>query len=134
MAENTRESSVTAHRVPDSDVADTRAPTHFLIPAVDIYETGEGLVVVADVPGVSREGLDIQVREGVLTINGKIQQIPRDGLTYGEFDLISYHREFRLGEKVDQGNISAKLERGVLTLTLPKVEESRPRQIEVKGV
>jgi HSP20 family protein len=110
---------------------ETHSRERYIMPPVDIYETENGLVVVADLPGVCKDGLEIGVEKDVLTIRG----VSRDGLPgnviYGEFELPSYFRQFELSDKVDQGRITAELKHGVLTLSLPRAEEAQPKKIEV---
>jgi HSP20 family protein len=110
----------------------THSRERALTPPVDIYETQDGLVVLADLPGVSKEGLDVRVENDILTIRG----MSSDGLPgepiYREFELANYFRQFELSEKVDQTKITAELKHGVLTLKLPKAEEAKPKKIEVK--
>jgi len=104
-------------------------------PAVDIFENQSGITLLADMPGVRAEDLEIDLREGVLTISGRV--VPAEG--EGETDVLreyspgTYYRQFSLAETVDQSNIEAKLAHGVLTLELPKAEAAKPRQIPVKA-
>jgi HSP20 family protein len=110
----------------------TRPREHYIIPPVDIYETPDGLVVLADVPGVAKEALEVRVDHNVLTIRGQAHHGIPGEVIYREYDLINFFRQFELSEKVDQSHITADLKRGVLTLHLPKAEEATPRQIEVR--
>lgn len=109
----------------------TREESRFLTPPVDIYETPDGLIVVADLPGVEKENLQIRIENGILTIKAH----PADGLPgsaiYNEFSLLDYFRQFELPAEVDQEKIAANLKNGVLTLHLPKAEAAKPRQISV---
>lgn len=109
-----------------------QGPARYVTPPVDIYETENGLVVVADLPGVSKEGLDVGVEDDILTIRG----VSRDSLpgkpVYREFALGDYFRQFELSDKVDRAKITAELKHGVLTLTLPKAEAAKPKKIDVK--
>ncbi len=133
MAEKTVERvNVPAER--GSRAPATREPERYLTPAVDIYETDDALVVVADMPGVGKEDVDVRLEDDVLSIMGKVSHPQRANPTYEEYGLLNYHREFRLDEEVDRENIKAELKQGVLTLTLPKKEAAKPRQIEVKVV
>jgi HSP20 family molecular chaperone IbpA len=109
----------------------TRNHERYVTPPVDIYETKEGLVVLADLPGVSREALDIRVDNNVLTMRGHARHTVTGDSTYREYELVNFFRQFELNEKVDQQRISADLKCGVLTLHLPKAEEAKPRQIEI---
>jgi HSP20 family protein len=106
----------------------------YFTPHVDIYETDDAIEVVADMPGVSTGDLDIDLREGVLTITGTVKS-PYDGMSpiYREYDVGGFARRFQVGEAIDQAKITANLECGVLTLTLPKAEKLKPRKITVSG-
>jgi len=110
----------------------TRNHERYVAPPVDIYETRDGLVVLADLPGVAKDALDVRVDNNVLTIRGHARHMVAGEMTYREYELVNFFRQFELSDKVDQQRISADLKCGVLTLTLPKAEEAKPRQIEVR--
>jgi len=110
----------------------TRAQERYVLPVVDIYETPDSLVLMADLPGVSKEDLDVRVDNDVLTIQGKSSHTAPGEATYREYELVNFFRQFELSERVDQEKIAAELKHGVLTLHLPKTERARPRQIEVR--
>lgn len=110
----------------------TRAEDRYVAPAVDIYETPEELVLVADLPGVGKDELDVRVEEDVLTIRGTTKHAAPGEVLWQEFELPNYFRQFELSEVIDQEKISADFKNGVLTLHLPKSQKARPRQIEVK--
>lgn len=111
---------------------ETRSQEQYITPPVDIYETAEGLVVTADLPGVGKEALDVRVENHLLTIRGKTAHIGSGDPVYREYGLVNFFRQFELNERVDTSKISAELKHGVLTLTLPKAEEAKPRKIEVR--
>lgn len=105
------------------------------LPDVDIYETQNALVVVADIPGASSENVDIDLRDDTLTIKATVEtygQDERPVLT--EYEIGDYYRQFTLGRSIDQSRIEASIKDGVLTLILPKVEKAKPRKIAVKAV
>jgi HSP20 family protein len=110
----------------------TRSQERYVTPPVDIYETAGGLVVKADLPGVEKESLDLQVENNLLTIRAKPTHTAAGEPVYREYELVNFFRQFELNEKVDQSKISAELKHGVLTLKLPKAEEAKPRKIEVR--
>jgi HSP20 family molecular chaperone IbpA len=110
----------------------TRTRERYTTPPVDIYETPDGLVVMADLPGVDNERLDVRVDNHVLTIRGQARHGASGEPLYREYELVNYFRQFELSDRVDQARISADLRFGVLTLTLPKAEEAKPRQIPVR--
>ena len=109
----------------------TRQPERFAVPPVDIYETEDGLVVLADLPGVAKEGLSVQVEQGILTIEGRQQPGNSGDLLHREFSLAPFFRQFRIAEQIDTARIRAALKNGVLTLELPKAEAAKPRQIPI---
>jgi len=109
----------------------TRNREYFATPLVDIYETREGLTVLADLPGVTKEGLKVQVEDGILTIEGKASTAEREGLLIREFEPTNFFRQFELSDSVAQDKIIAELKHGVLVLSLPKAEAAKPREIQV---
>lgn len=102
-------------------------------PAVDIYESDTALILQADVPGVRKEDVEINLDQDVLTINGRVAIDDYEGLrpVYSEFNVGNFFRRFTLGETIDQEAITADMEEGVLTVTLPKKEKAQPRKITV---
>ena len=129
MAEHT----VAAPEVQQSTLAErTRHHERSVAPPVDIYEMRDGLVVLADLPGVAKEALDVRVDNNVLTIRGHARHVVPGEVTYREYELVNFFRQFELSDQVDQSRITADLKCGVLTLNLPKAEEAKPRQIEVR--
>jgi HSP20 family molecular chaperone IbpA len=109
-------------------------PGRFYVPYTDVYETEEALTLVMEMPGVDREAVEIELKEDVLRVEGKIDSSKYEGMepVYTEYNVGHYARSFALSDRVDQEHISAQLEDGVLTLTLPKVAEARPRRIALK--
>lgn len=127
------EKTVAAPEVQKANMTEsTRHQERYVAPPVDIYETRDGLVVLADLPGVAKEALDVRVDNNVLTIRGHARHGVPGEVTYREYELVNFFRQFELSDKVDQGQITADLKCGVLTLSLPKAEEAKPRQIEVR--
>jgi HSP20 family protein len=109
-------------------------PGRVFIPAVDIYETPEALVLTADMPGVSSDKVTLDLKENLLTIYGQVSPPPeQETLLAQEYAVGDYYREFQVGELVDTAKIEATVKDGVLTLTLPKAEKAKPRRIEVKS-
>jgi len=103
-------------------------------PAVDIYETKDALVVLADMPGVDQSGVDIHLEENMLTIRGKVAEEAVDkDVVYSEYRTGDYYRSFTLSNLIDQNRIEAAIKDGVLKLTLAKAETAKPRQIAVKA-
>lgn len=111
---------------------ETRTPESFIRPAVDIFETDEGLTLMADMPGVHKEGLEIDIDKGILSLKGKVGEIGSGkNELYKEFILADYYRQFQLPDEVDPEKARAELKNGVLTLHLPKAEAAKPRRIEI---
>ena len=105
------------------------------MPRVDIFEDGEKIVVLADMPGVDDKSVDVTLEKDILTIHGTVTppQMPEGmSLMYGEYEIGDYRRAFTLSEEVDRENISAVVRNGVLRLTLPKSTQARTRKIAVK--
>jgi len=111
----------------------TRHHERSVAPPVDIYETRDSLVILADVPGMAKEALDVRVDNNVLTIRGHARHVVPGEVTYREYDLVTFFRQFALSDTVDQSHITAELKSGVLTLHVPKAQEAKPRQIEVQA-
>ena len=109
-------------------------PARVFLPTADIYETNDALNVVLEMPGVDKNSVDIRVEDGVLKIEGRLDFSKYQGLQplYTEYNVGHYSRSFRLSSKIDQNKIAAELNDGVLSLVLPKVEEAKPRTIQVK--
>jgi len=105
----------------------------FLRPAVDIYEDGQEITVKADLPGVSRDRLEVQVDGNNLVIEGQAAVDMPKGMEalYADVHATRFRRSFALSNGLDTGNISAEMKDGVLTLRLPKRVELQPRKIEV---
>jgi HSP20 family molecular chaperone IbpA len=110
-------------------------PGRFFVPSTDVYETADALTVVLEVPGVAREAVEVEVKEDVLRVEGRIDASKYQGLepVYTEYNVGHWTRSFALSDRVDSERIEARLEDGVLTLTLPKTAAARPRRIEVRG-
>jgi HSP20 family protein len=109
-------------------------PTRTYVPTTDIFETQDALNVVLEMPGVEKTNIDITVQEGVLNVEGRLDFSKYKSLhpLYTEYNVGHYARSFRLSSKIDDSKIAAELRDGVLTLTLPKVEEAKPRTIQVR--
>lgn len=106
----------------------------FVIPPVDVFEDDSGITLLADLPGVSRDRLGVRVDGENLLIEATAATVgPQDlQLIYGEAQIPSYRRQFTLSRELDASRIEANLKDGVLKLTIPKLEEAKPRRIEVQ--
>ena len=104
----------------------------YVAPEVNIFETGDGYVLEAEMPGVSKDGLEITVEGNEITITGRRSAEPVSGQPiFRERQTADFRRVFELDPAIDTGKISAKMEQGVLTLALPKSERMKPRKIAV---
>jgi HSP20 family protein len=109
-------------------------PARFYVPATDIFETSDALKIVMEVPGVPKDAVDVKVENDVLSIEARIETANYNGLepVYTEYPVGHFARSFTLPDQVDQHNITAQLEDGVLTLTLNKRPETKPRRIAIQ--
>jgi HSP20 family protein len=135
MADKERDSiQVSEKREVTADAEQTR-PGPVFSPAVDIFENPTEITVLADMPGVTAGSLRIDLRDRVLTLEGGVDSPVPEGqnsVVKEYADSGTFFRRFTLSDAIDQAKIEAKLTGGVLRLTLPKVEEAKPRQIRVK--
>jgi len=102
-------------------------------PYTDITENGESLIITMDMPGVKKENVDVRLEKNVLEIEGVMDFSPYENLkpVYTEYQVGNYVRRFTISNTIDQENIAASLDDGVLTLTLPKVPEAQPKKIPI---
>lgn len=105
------------------------------VPRADIYEVDEVITIVADMPGVDENTVDIALENNVLTINGYVGPVEMEGhsLAYTEYRVGDYQRAFSLSDQIDQDEIEAVVKDGVLRLRLPKITEARRRKIAIKA-
>lgn len=106
------------------------------VPRVDIYETDNDIVLLADMPGVNENSIDINLEKNVLSINGSVEPDEPDnyGLAYGEYEMGDYQRSFTLSNEIDQDKIEATVKNGVLRLCLPKAGPAQTKKIAIKAV
>ena len=117
------------HRA-QSEVAQRRA--EFVTPAVNIFETKDGYVVEAEMPGVTKDGLEVTLEGNEITIVGhRSPEAAAGQVLFSECANADFRRVFEMDPAIDSGRISAKMNQGVLTLTLPKSEQVKPRKIVV---
>ena len=107
----------------EGDTERIRAGLAF-VPRVDIYEDDEGIVLLADLPGVDASALDVTLEKNVLTINGYVEPLEMEDycLSYAEYRVGDYQRSFTLSDQIDHENIDARMKDGVLRLYLPKAQ------------
>ena len=104
------------------------------IPSVDIFENEGALTMMAEMPGVDQQGLQIDLKDNQISILGEVSELTgsQERILLKEFETGRFFRQFNLSEVIDQSKISAHLKNGILKLVLPKVEKAKPRRIEVK--
>lgn len=126
----------------DNGGATATAPTaeltrsgQYYRPGVDIVEDAHELRILADMPGVSAESVDIDFQDGALTILGRVPNRRGENVKYllEEYGIGDFYRVFQIGEAIDASKISAEYADGVLTVHLPKVEAVKPRKISVQA-
>ena len=115
--------------------AEQTTPGAVFTPEVDIFETEKAITLLADIPGVKPDKLNIDLRDNVLTITGDVDPAGKAGEedVIIEYDTGRFYRQFTLSEVIDQNKIDAKLADGVLRLNLPKVAKATPRKIAIKA-
>lgn len=113
---------------------ETTKPEKYFVPAVDIYETEEDVTVIAEMPGVTAAGVDVTLEDDVLTIRGMKEEEdqPQARVLLQEYEIGNYQRRFTVAETIDQNNIKASMNNGMLKVILPKAAPAKPRKIEVK--
>lgn len=106
-----------------------------VLPAVDVFEDGGGITLLADMPGVPREQLELKIEGDALLIEGGVQPLTPEGLeaVYAEVRVPRYRRSFTLSRELDTARIEANLKDGVLTLRIPKQAHAQPRRIAVSA-
>jgi HSP20 family molecular chaperone IbpA len=121
-------------QVAESDTERTRDRLAF-VPRADIYSTDDEIVVVADMPGVDENSVDITLENNVLTINGYVEPEQPEGksLAYAEYQVGDYERAFTLSDQIDRDGIEATVKDGILRLHLPKITEAKVKKIAIKA-
>ena len=124
---------VMAHQADDSTASSTER--YVFTPPIDIFETADGLVLRADLPGVSLESLELQIQDNRLTLFGRVETVlPEDAVPlHREFEVGDFLRSFILSDEVDYDRITARLSRGVLEVELPRAEQPEPRRSKVNA-
>lgn len=106
-----------------------------LMPPVDVIEDSSGITLYADLPGVSKDGIDLSVEGDTLSIEGKVAIPMPESMqaSYAEVNSARYRRVFTLSKELDPGKIAAEFTQGVLKLRIPKAEHAQPRRIEIRA-
>jgi HSP20 family protein len=102
-------------------------------PAVDIHENDEEILLFADMPGIQKEEISINIDNGKLTIVGEMKMEKSGAPGWEEFGDVEYRRSFSVPQTIDVAKVNAELKEGVLKLHLPKSEKAKPRQVEIKA-
>ena len=112
----------------------TRVNHHTFTPKVDIWETEAGYNLEVEMPEVEKEGVDVKLEKGVLSVLGRVQAENITGFekVYSEFEYGNYERQFQISEVIHETKVKASIKNGILQLELPKRESAKPKRIEVK--
>ncbi|MBN1579980.1 MAG: Hsp20/alpha crystallin family protein [Anaerolineae bacterium] len=137
MTEETKDLQVQEtekRQVVETDAERTRDRLAF-VPRADVFETADEIVVVADMPGVDENSVDITLENNVLTINGYVEPEQPQGLSlaYAEYQVGDYQRAFTLSNQIDRDGIEATVKDGVMRLHLPKITEAKVKKIAIKA-
>ncbi len=133
MAED-KELTVAEKREVDTSIHQELRSGNWFVPAADIYETPEEVVLVMDMPGVCYDCAHVNLVDDELVVTGHVThgEDQDDYVLYREYDVGHYHRHFGLPEVIDRTKINAVMSDGVLTVTMPKAEDVKPRRIPIK--
>ncbi len=143
MSSENRPIQVSVDRSSSDDGSAAATPPHEevsrpairLTPLIDIHEGPEGLILEADLPGATEEGLKIQLEDNVLSLHAQVVSPAPEGssILHEEYHLGDFQRSFILSDEVERDKITAEFKNGVLRLTLPKAERAKTRRIEIKS-
>ena len=126
---------LTTHKKQELTGNELTRPGRTYVPDVDIYETTDSLWLRADMPGVEEQSIEINVKDGVLSIEGQVEVKDYENLrpVYTEYNVGNYSRRFTLANTIDADRIRARMQNGVLELELPKAEQAKPRRIAISA-
>jgi len=129
------EQTLSTYKKPEQPQDEHTRPGRTYIPSVDICETPDSLLLRADMPGVDENSVEVNVANGVLSIEGWVSVKEYENLqpVYTEYNIGNYSRRFTLSNEIDTNRITAKMVNGVLELELPKAEKAKPRQITISA-
>ena len=132
MSETTAETKDVTSREPDE--ARKNEPERSLLPPVDIFEDADGITLIADIPGVNKERLNLKVEKDSLTVEGEAKIDLPEGLEalHADVRATRYRRSFTLSSELESDAIEASLKDGLLRIRIPKRAEVKPRRIEVR--
>jgi len=134
MIAEKEKSALKKQEVGNLDTVERTRSGKVFVPAVDIFETENEVIVLADMPGANEKSIEITLEQNVLTIQASVEDDTPEGfdLQYSEYDTGDYQRSFNLTDTINRDKIDAKYTNGVLKLILPKIEPVKPKKIEVK--
>lgn len=126
---------LTTHNKQEVTKDEQTRPGRTYVPQVDIYETTDSLWLWADMPGVDEQSIEVNVANGILSIEGQVSLKDYEDLApvYTEYNVGNYARRFTLSNEIDTEHIKARMTNGVLELELPKAERAKPRRITVSA-
>jgi HSP20 family molecular chaperone IbpA len=135
MAENVKIMEVEKEEITAAEDTERTRECRCFVPRADIYEVDDQIVIVADVPGVDEDSVEITLEKNVLTINAFVDPVEMEGfaLAFAEYEVGDYQRSFRLSDEIDREKIQATIKDGVLRLYLPKAAAAQARKISVKA-
>jgi HSP20 family molecular chaperone IbpA len=135
MAENVKTMEVEKEEITAAEDSERTRECSCFVPRADIYEVDDQIVIVADVPGVNENSVEITLEKNVLTINSYVEPVEMEGyaLAFAEYEVGDYQRSFRLSSEIDREKIQATIKDGVLRLYLPKAAAAQTRKISVKA-
>lgn len=105
------------------------------VPRVDIYETKDALFLIADMPGIDEQTVDVELEKNILTISGRVEngKVKDYRLVFSEYEVGDYERTFTLSDEIDRDKIKATVKQGVLRLELPKADKVKPKKIAISA-
>ena len=118
-------------KMPRKKAAESTNDRITISPVVDIFESKDEMVMLVDMPGVSKDDTQVNIDNGIITVSGEAKTPVGGDIRYWEFSPCRYHRAFELSPEVDQEKIEADYKNGVLTVHMPKIERAKPRQIKI---
>jgi len=132
MMENTKESQEqVTQNLAETEHSQNRK---VYLPKVDIYETKEAVILLADMPGVDDKSIEVLLEKNVLSLAGKTESLAFQEYTiaHAEYDGGDYHREFTISDEIDKDNIGARVKNGLFRLTLPKAQKVKAKKIAIQ--
>ena len=135
MTDESKALEIEKQEIAEMDDSERTRDSQCFVPRADIYELDDQIVIVADIPGADEKSVDVTLEKNVLTINAIVDTPTQEGyaLTFSEYAVGDYQRNFRISNEIDRNNIAANVKDGVLRLYLPKAAESQTRKISVKA-